>query len=128
VTSIRTSITHEVTRPLAAGTVSTKEALILFCALSLSRLLLILPLRSWYAGVGFVVAAFFLAVNVSLYQALLRRCRRLISASPSASEFPMAYARQSGGRVPADAWVLLLANVFWAIAYDTEYAMVDRER
>jgi 4-hydroxybenzoate polyprenyltransferase len=31
------------------------------------------------------------------------------------------------GHVPAEAWWLLLANIFWAIAYDTEYAMVDRE-
>jgi 4-hydroxybenzoate polyprenyltransferase len=38
---------------------------------------------------------------------------------------PMAYAAQLGS-VPAEAWWLLLANVFWAIAYDTEYAMVDR--
>jgi 4-hydroxybenzoate polyprenyltransferase len=38
---------------------------------------------------------------------------------------PMAYAAQQGG-VPAEAWWLLLANVFWAVAYDTEYAMVDR--
>jgi 4-hydroxybenzoate polyprenyltransferase len=39
---------------------------------------------------------------------------------------PMAYAAQTGF-VPAIAWVLLAANVFWAIAYDTQYAMVDRE-
>jgi 4-hydroxybenzoate polyprenyltransferase len=39
---------------------------------------------------------------------------------------PMAFAAQTG-HVPAVAWLLLLANVFWAIAYDTEYAMVDRE-
>src|SRR5574343_3478 len=38
---------------------------------------------------------------------------------------PMAYAAQQGG-VPAEAWWLRLANVFWAVAYDTEYAMVDR--
>ena len=38
----------------------------------------------------------------------------------------MAYAANTGG-VPAEAWWLLAANVFWAIAYDTEYAMVDRE-
>jgi 4-hydroxybenzoate polyprenyltransferase len=37
----------------------------------------------------------------------------------------MSYAAQLG-QVPAEAWWLLLANVFWAIAYDTEYAMVDR--
>ncbi len=39
---------------------------------------------------------------------------------------PMAFAAHAG-RVPAVAWLLLLANVFWAVAYDTEYAMVDRE-
>jgi 4-hydroxybenzoate polyprenyltransferase len=39
---------------------------------------------------------------------------------------PMAYAAQLG-TVPAEAWWLLLANIFWAVAYDTEYAMVDRE-
>jgi len=37
----------------------------------------------------------------------------------------MAYAAQTGA-LPAAAWLLLLANVFWAVAYDTEYAMVDR--
>jgi 4-hydroxybenzoate polyprenyltransferase len=39
---------------------------------------------------------------------------------------PMAYAAVRGA-VPVEAWVLMLANVFWSIAYDTEYAMVDRE-
>ena len=39
---------------------------------------------------------------------------------------PMAYAAQLG-EVPAVVWWLLLANVFWAVAYDTEYAMVDRD-
>lgn len=37
----------------------------------------------------------------------------------------MAYAAQLG-MIPTVAWALLLANVFWAMAYDTEYAMVDR--
>jgi 4-hydroxybenzoate polyprenyltransferase len=39
---------------------------------------------------------------------------------------PMAYAAQYGKLVPV-AWVLMVANMFWAIAYDTEYAMVDRD-
>jgi len=39
---------------------------------------------------------------------------------------PMAYAAAQA-QVPVEAWVLLLANIFWALAYDTEYAMVDRE-
>ena len=39
---------------------------------------------------------------------------------------PMAYAAVQN-QVPLQAWLLLLANVFWALAYDTEYAMVDRE-
>jgi 4-hydroxybenzoate polyprenyltransferase len=39
---------------------------------------------------------------------------------------PMSYAALQGG-VPAEAWIMLAANMFWAIAYDTQYAMVDRE-
>src|SRR5690606_25052236 len=39
---------------------------------------------------------------------------------------PMAFAAQMNA-IPAVAWVMLLANVFWAVAYDTEYAMVDRD-
>src|SRR5262249_51883957 len=39
---------------------------------------------------------------------------------------PMGYAALLG-RVPPEAWWLLLANIFWAVAYDTEYAMVDRD-
>ncbi|MDP3639283.1 MAG: UbiA family prenyltransferase, partial [Azonexus sp.] len=39
---------------------------------------------------------------------------------------PMAYAAHLH-TVPLEAWLLLLANIFWAVAYDTEYAMVDRE-
>ncbi|MDP1533658.1 MAG: UbiA family prenyltransferase, partial [Rubrivivax sp.] len=39
---------------------------------------------------------------------------------------PMSYAAL-WGEVPQEAWIMLLANVFWAIAYDTQYAMVDRE-
>ena len=39
---------------------------------------------------------------------------------------PMAFAAQTGA-VPTLAWLMLLANIFWAIAYDTEYAMVDRD-
>jgi 4-hydroxybenzoate polyprenyltransferase len=39
---------------------------------------------------------------------------------------PMAYASVQG-LLPASAWLLLIANVFWAVAYDTEYAMVDRD-
>ena len=39
---------------------------------------------------------------------------------------PMGFASVTGS-VPLAAWVLLVANIFWAVAYDTEYAMVDRD-
>ena len=45
---------------------------------------------------------------------------------PFGFSIPMAFAAQYG-RIPAVAWALMIANMFWAIAYDTEYAMVDRE-
>ena len=111
-------------RPLAAGTVSTKEALILFCALSLAAFCLILPFRSWYV-VGLSVAAFFLAATYPFTKRFFAVPQAYLGVAFGFG-IPMAYAVNLGG-IPFEAWVLLLANVFWAMAYDTEYAMVDRD-
>ena len=72
------------------------------------------------------VVALALTVDLSVPQALLLACRRRGSASPSVSH-PDGVAAQHGPASPPVAWVLLVANMFWAIAYDTEYAMVDRD-
>ena len=111
-------------RPMAARKVSTKEAMILFAALVLCAFVLILPLRNWLV-VGLSVPALFLAASYPFTKRFLAIPQAYLGVAFGFG-IPMAYAANLGS-VPAEAWWLLLANVFWAVAYDTEYAMVDRE-
>ena len=111
-------------RPMAAGKVSTKEAMILFAVLVVCAFVLILPLRSWLV-VGLSVPALFLAVSYPFTKRFFAIPQAYLGVAFGFG-IPMAYAANLG-EVPAEAWWLLAANVFWAIAYDTEYAMVDRE-
>ena len=110
-------------RPLAAGTVSGREALGLFVFLVFLSFLLILPFRSWYI-VGLSAVALFLAASYPYTKRFFAVPQAYLGVAFGFG-MPMAYAVQQGS-IPAEAWWLLLANVFWAIAYDTEYAMVDR--
>ncbi len=110
-------------RPLAAGKVSSQEAMLLFGALVVCAFCLILPLRSALVF-GLSVAALFLAASYPFTKRFFAVPQAYLGVAFGFG-IPMAYAAQLGG-VPAEAWWLLLANVFWAMAYDTEYAMVDR--
>ena len=110
-------------RPLAAGLISKEEALALASTLALISFALILPLNK---------LTLLLSVPAVLLAASYPYTKRFF-ALPQAYlgiafgfGIPMAFAAQTG-HIPALAWYLLVANVFWAIAYDTEYAMVDRE-
>ena len=111
-------------RPLTAGKVSTKEALALFAGLSLCAFALVLmlgnPLVIWLS-----LPALCLAVSYPFPKRFFALPQAYLGVAFGFG-IPMAYAAHLGS-VPAEAWWLLLANVFWAIAYDTEYAMVDRE-
>lgn len=111
-------------RPLTAGKVTTKEALVLFAGLSLAAFALVLmlgnPLVIWMS-----VPALFLAASYPFTKRFLAIPQAYLGIAFGFG-IPMAYAAQVEA-VPAEAWWLLLANVFWAVAYDTEYAMVDRE-
>jgi 4-hydroxybenzoate polyprenyltransferase len=110
-------------RPLAARLVSTREALLLAAGLSLLALLLILPLRNPQL-IGLAVVAAFLAASYPFTKRFLAVPQAYLGVCFGFG-IPMAYAAQQG-TVPAIAWLLLVANVFWAVAYDTEYALVDR--
>lgn len=110
-------------RPLASGKVSSKEALLLFGGLVLLAFCLILPFRSWYI-VGLSVVALFLAASYPFTKRFFAVPQAYLGVAFGFG-MPMAYAVQQGG-MPGEVWWLLLANVFWAMAYDTEYAMVDR--
>jgi 4-hydroxybenzoate polyprenyltransferase len=111
-------------RPLTAGKVTTKEALLLFAGLSLLSFVLVLllgnPLVIWLS-----VPALFLAASYPFTKRFFAIPQAYLGIAFGFG-IPMGYAAHLGD-VPAEAWWLLLANVFWAIAYDTEYAMVDRD-
>ncbi|MGB4063365.1 MAG: 4-hydroxybenzoate octaprenyltransferase [Azonexus sp.] len=110
-------------RPLTAGKVTTKEALALFAGLSLLSFALVLLLGNQLV-IWLSVPALFLAASYPFTKRFLAIPQAYLGIAFGFG-IPMAYAAQVGG-VPAEAWWLLLANVFWAVAYDTEYAMVDR--
>ncbi|WP_035057784.1 4-hydroxybenzoate octaprenyltransferase [Andreprevotia chitinilytica] len=109
-------------RPLAAGLVSKKEALLLAAGLTLVSLLIALPLN----GLALLLAipAAFLAGSYPFTKRFLAIPQAYLGIAFGFG-IPMAYAALSG-HVPLQAWLLLVANVFWTLAYDTEYAMCDR--
>ncbi|WP_150428072.1 4-hydroxybenzoate octaprenyltransferase [Dechloromonas sp. CZR5] len=111
-------------RPLTAGKVTTKEALILFAALSLIAFGLVLLLGKPLV-IALSVPAVFLAASYPFTKRFFAIPQAYLGIAFGFG-IPMAYAAHTGG-VPLEAWLLLLANVFWAVAYDTEYAMVDRD-
>lgn len=109
-------------RPLAAGRISGKEALLLAAGLSLLAFLLILPLNKLVMLLS--VPALLLAASYPYTKRFLAIPQAYLGIAFGFG-IPMAYAAVQGV-VPMQAWLLLLANVFWAVAYDTEYAMVDK--
>jgi len=111
-------------RPLTAGKVTTKEALVLFAGLSLAAFALVLMLGKALV-IWLSVPALFLAASYPFTKRFLAIPQAYLGIAFGFG-IPMAYAAHLG-EVPAEAWWLLLANIFWAVAYDTEYAMVDRE-
>lgn len=111
-------------RPLACGQVSPKEALLLAAGLALLALLLILPLQNLLL-IQLAAVAAFLAASYPFTKRFFAIPQAYLGIAFGFG-IPMAYAAHLHA-VPSIAWWLLAANVFWAIAYDTEYAMVDRQ-
>ncbi len=109
-------------RPLAAKEIAPKEALALAATLAFAAFLLILPLNklTWMLSIPAVL----LAASYPFTKRFLAIPQAYLGIAFGFG-IPMAFAAQTGS-VPALAWWLLLANVFWTVAYDTEYAMVDR--
>ncbi len=110
-------------RPLAAGRVSTHEALMLFAILALTALILALQLHR--AALLWAVAGAFLAVTYPFIKRFLSVPQLYLGLSFGWG-IPMAFAAQLY-KVPRVAWLLFLANLLWVTAYDTIYAMVDRD-
>jgi len=110
-------------RPVTSGAMSVREALIVGAVLALLAFGLVLTTNmatiAWsFAALAIALVYPFAKRYVSMPQAVL--------GVAFSFGIPMAFAAVQS-RVPLLAWVLLLGNLFWVVAYDTEYAMVDRD-
>ncbi len=110
-------------RPVTTGAVSVKEALTLGAVLAVLAFALVLTTNTvtiiWsFAALAITLAYPYAKRFVSMPQAVL--------GVAFSFGIPMAFTAVQGG-VPVLAWVLMLGNLFWVLAYDTEYAMVDRD-
>ena len=110
-------------RPVTSGRISKKEALLVGAVLALAAFGLVLTTNVaavlWsFAALGIAIAYPFAKRFVTMPQAVL--------GVAFSFGIPMAFAAVQG-RVPLLAWILLIGNLFWVLAYDTEYAMVDRD-
>jgi 4-hydroxybenzoate polyprenyltransferase len=125
-------------RPVTSGAVTVREALLLGAALALVAFVLVLTTNAptvalSFAGLAITLAYPYAKRVVSMPQAVL--------GVAFSFGIPMAFAAVLGGSgwdsgwgwgdiaaaAPPQAWALLLINLFWVLAYDTEYAMVDRD-
>ena len=110
-------------RPVASGRVKPREALVLFAVLCLAGLGLVLTLN------GLTVALSFAGAALAASYPFMKRWTHLPQIHLGVAfgwGIPMAFAALTGGTPPL-AWLLLAGVVAWAVAYDTMYAMADRE-
>lgn len=110
-------------RPLVSGEITKKEALLLFTVLALIAFGLVLMLNT------LVIKLSFVGISLTIIYPFTKRFTnmpQMFLGVVWSWSIPMAYAAQTG-HVPIEAWLLFIANWCWTIAYDTMYAMVDRD-
>ena len=110
-------------RPLATGVLKVKQALLLFVLLLLLALLLVLTRN------GLTIALSLVAVALAACYPFMKRIThlpQLVLGAAFSWAIPMAFAAETGAVSPL-AWWLFAANLLWTVAYDTLYAMVDRD-
>ena len=110
-------------RPVTSGRIGVKEALLLGAVLALIAFMLVLTLRT--ETIAWSFAAMAVAVAYPYAKRFVAMPQAVLGVAFSFG-IPMAFAAVTG-EVPSIAWALLLGNLFWVLAYDTEYAMVDRD-
>ena len=110
-------------RPLPSGRVSEKEALVLFCALSILSFVLVL-----FTDLQTILLSFVGLGLAALYPFMKRYTHlpQLFLGLAFSWAIPMADSAQGGDLTDPELWMLFVANCFWTIAYDTYYAMTDR--
>jgi len=116
-------VTRTVNRPLITGDVQAKQALMLFAGLGFIAFLLVLQLNTMTILMS--VVGLFLAATYP-YMKRYTYLPQVYLGAAFAWAIPMAFAAQTN-TVPIIAWLLFLANILWTTAYDTFYAMADRE-
>jgi len=116
-------VTRTKTRPLVLGNISPREASRAFSYLIMIALILVLQLN--FRTIALSSIAFTLSV---LYPFMKRHTHfpQVVLGAAFGWAIPMAFSAQLDA-VPMEAWLLYLATLCWVIAYDTQYAMVDRE-
>ncbi|NOQ94972.1 MAG: 4-hydroxybenzoate octaprenyltransferase [Methylophaga sp.] len=110
-------------RPLITGALQPKQALQLFAGLGITAFLLVLLLNTmtiWMSFIGLFLAATYPYMKRYTY------LPQVYLGAAFGWAIPMAFAAQTN-TIPTIAWLLFLANILWATAYDTFYAMADRE-
>ena len=110
-------------RPLPSGRASSREAIILFIILAVSAFLLVLTQN------GLTIQLSFVGLLLAFIYPFMKRFTQLPQFFLGAAfswAIPMAYAAQAG-QLDTVVWLLFCVNVLWTIAYDTMYAMVDRD-
>ena len=110
-------------RPLASGRVQPKEALILFAVLMALALVLVL-----FTNLYTIVLSLGGALLAALYPFMKRYTYypQVMLGAAFSWAMPMAFAAETGG-LTATLWLLYIANLLWTVAYDTQYALCDRE-
>ncbi len=110
-------------RPIPSGLVSPKEALVLFFVLVIASFLLVLSMNALTIELSLVgiVLAF-----IYPFMKRFTNVPQLFLGLAFSWAIPMAWAAEAG-HLPMEVWLLFMVNVMWTIAYDTQYAMVDRD-
>ena len=116
-------VKRTVDRPITSGRISGKEALAVAGVLTVAAFCLILPLNALTKQLS--VAAVIIAGTYPYFKRFFAIPQAYLGIAFGFG-IPMGFAAITD-TVPAVAWLLLVGNVFWAVAYDTEYAMVDRD-
>ncbi|MGZ5180514.1 MAG: 4-hydroxybenzoate octaprenyltransferase [Ramlibacter sp.] len=110
-------------RPVTSGRIGVREALAVGAVLALAAFALVLTTNA--ATIAWSFAALAIALLYPYAKRVVSMPQAVLGVAFSFG-IPMAFAAVQW-RVPLVAWVLLLGNLFWVLAYDTEYAMVDRD-
>ena len=110
-------------RPLAAGRITTRETLIVFASLSITAFLLVLLMNTLTIYMSFV------GIALAASYPFMKRFHYMPQVHLGAAfgwAAPMAFTAQANEITPVT-WLLFMATILWATAYDTMYAMADRE-